>query len=116
MLNQLKMWLVQRQRLDQIGPMSHMGPGMKNWLVQYLRLDQIGPMSYMGPGPISDIGPGPMWHMGLAYYWQVRFLEVSISQLKITQCFLLCHSPLDQESPRMPTYLKYEYHLSPLPL
>ena len=71
-LNQLKMWPVQRQRLDQIGPMSHMGPGLKKWLVQYLRLDQIGPMSYMGPGPISDIGPGPMWHMGLAYYWQVR--------------------------------------------
>ena len=76
MLNQLKMWLVQRQRLDQIGPMSHMGPGMKNWLVQYLRLDQIGPMSYMGPGPISDIGPGPMWHMGLAYYWQVRVQDL----------------------------------------
>ena len=68
-LNQLKMWPVQCQRLDQIGPISHMGPGLKKWLVQYLRLDQIGPMSYMGPGPISDIGPGPMWHMGLAYYW-----------------------------------------------
>ena len=75
MLNQLKMWPVQRQRLDQIGPMSHMGPGLKKWLVQYLRLDQIGPMSYMGPGPISDIGPGPMWHMGLAYYWQVRLQD-----------------------------------------
>ena len=49
MLNQLKMWLVQRQRLDQIGPMSHMGPGLKKWLVQYLRLDQIGPISHMGP-------------------------------------------------------------------
>ena len=70
------MWLVQCQRLDQIGPMSHMGPGIKNWLVQYLRLDQIGPMSYMGPGPITDIGPGPMWHMGLAYYWQVRVREI----------------------------------------
>ena len=69
------MWPVQHQRLDQIGPMSHMGPGLKKWLVQYLRLDQIGPMSYMGPGPISDIGPGPMWHMGLAYYWQVRVQE-----------------------------------------
>ena len=66
------MWLVQYQRLDQIGPISHMGPSVKKWLVQYLRLDQIGPMTHLGPGPISDIGPGPMWHMGLAYYWQVR--------------------------------------------
>ena len=66
------MWLVQCQRLDQIGPISHMGPSLKEWLVQYLRLDQIGPMTHLGPGPISDIGPGPMWHMGLAYYWQVR--------------------------------------------
>ena len=86
MLNQLKMWLVQRQRLDQIGPMSHMGPGMKNWLVQYLRLDQIGPMSYMGPGPISDIGPGPMWHMGLAYYWQVRVPIVMRQMQNIKFC------------------------------
>ena len=76
MLNQLKIWPFQHQRFDQIGPMSHMGPGLKKWLVQYLRLDQIGPMSYMGPGPISDIGPGPMWHMGLAYYWQVRALAM----------------------------------------
>ena len=65
-------WLVLCQILDQIGPMSHMGPDLEKWLVQYLRLDQIGPMSHMGPGPISDIGPGPMWHIGLAYYWQVR--------------------------------------------
>ena len=68
------MWLVQYQRLDQIGPISHMGPSLKKWLVQYIRWDQIGPMTHLGPGPISDIGPGPMWHMGLAYYWQVRFL------------------------------------------
>ena len=66
------MWLVQYQRLDQIGPISHMGPSLKKWLVQYIRWDQIGPMTHLGPGPISDIGPGPMWHMGLAYYWQVR--------------------------------------------
>ena len=45
------------------------------WLVLCQILDQIGPMSHMGPGPISDIGPGPMWHMGLAYYWQVRILD-----------------------------------------
>ena len=86
MLNQLKMWLVQRQRLDQISPMSHMGPGMKNWLVQYLRLDQIGPMSYMGPGPISDIGPGPMWHMGLAYYWQVRDQAIKKEEEVLAAC------------------------------
>ena len=66
------MLLVQCQRLDQIGPISHMGPSLIEWSVQYLRLDQIGPMTHLGPGPISDIGPGPMWHMGLAYYWQVR--------------------------------------------
>ena len=42
------------------------------WLVQYQRLDQIGPMAHLGPGPISDIGTGPIWHMELAYYWQVR--------------------------------------------
>merc|ERR1711873_258668 len=50
------------------------GTGSRKVTVQYLRLDQIGPMSHMGPGPISDIGPGPMLHIGLAYYWQVRFL------------------------------------------
>ena len=49
-----------------------MGPSLKEWSVQYLRLDQIGPMTHLGPGPISDIGPGPMWHMELAYYLQVR--------------------------------------------
>ena len=81
MLNQLKMWPVQRQRLDQIGPMSHMGPGLKKWLVQYLRLDQIGPMTHLGPGPISNIVPGPMWHMGLAYYWQVRGQDCQVSTI-----------------------------------
>ena len=56
-----------------------MGPSLKKWLVQYLRLDQIGPMTHLGPGPFSDIEPGPMWHMGLAYYWQVRLLVRLVS-------------------------------------
>ena len=102
MLNQLKMWLVQRQRLDQIGPMSHMGPGMKNWLVQYLRLDQIGPMSYMGPGPISDIGPGPMWHMGLAYYWQVRRQDAPARRF----CNLVCRLELQSVRSSVNSFLK----------
>ena len=48
------------------------------WLGQYQKLDQIGPISHMGLGPISDIGPGPVWHMGLAYYWQVRLPATSL--------------------------------------
>ena len=60
-----------------------MGPILKKWLVQYIRWDQIGPMTHLGPGPISDIGPGPMWHMGLAYYWQVR--NQGPKQTKMTQ-------------------------------
>jgi len=71
-LNQLN--LVLAGPMSKIGPnwsyIPH-GTGSRIVTVQYLRLDQIGPMSHMGPGPISDIGPSPMWHMGLAYYWQV---------------------------------------------
>ena len=79
------MWLGQYQRLDQIGPISHMGPSLKKWLVQYIRWDQIGPMTHLGPGPISDIGHGPMWHMGLAYYWQVRVLNTLMQCLRQIQ-------------------------------